>query len=327
MGNTKTTIPGILYETFRHLSSFLRWIGLCLVILYLLSGFYSISSNEIGILQRFGKVLDDKVQPGMHYALPWPVDCVIKVPIRTVERLLIDDFYLIERNSAAWVFSSMTGLDSYCLTGDNNLVNVQCVIQFTVTNPFDYLFRAKDQNIMLRSLACSTIIHCLAKMPIDEALTRGKQGIAYFVKLELQKRLDAVRSGLSVSFVELGDLRPPNRVEQFFSDVVKAKIDREKMVNDAESYRNERIPAAQADANRIVQEAGAYKTEVVLRAEGETDRFIRLLERVGVTGSFARKMIYIETMKEIMKNVGEKLFVFSSEDGKVPARLKLFRPQ
>lgn len=201
-----------------------------------------------------------------------------------------------------------------------------CVIQFNITDPFDYIFRVKDPNIMLRSTAANTIIHCLARMPIDEALTRGKQGIVRYIKIELQKRLDKVRSGLSVSFVELSDLSPPDRVQEAFSDVVRADIDRAKMINEAGAYRNEKIPAARAEATRILQEAAAYKREVVLRAEGDAERFTRLLERVREKGFAARKMIYIEAMQEIMKTVHKKRIIVRDGDGKVPARLKLYCP-
>ena len=180
---------------------------------------------------------------------------------------------------------------------------------------------------MIRSMACNTIIHCLSRMPIDETLTRGKQEIANYIKIELQKRLDNSESGLSISFVELRDIKPPDRVQQFFSDVVKSRIDQEKMINEAESYRNEKLPAAKADAARIFQEASAYKTGVVLRAEGEADRFKRLLERVREKGDSARRMIYIETMKDIMSKVGKKHIMVRDKKGDVPARLRLYFPQ
>ncbi|MBC2715184.1 MAG: FtsH protease activity modulator HflK [Desulfobacteraceae bacterium] len=319
---------GLLYtirKTGLPLIKFIRWIIAALFILYLLSGSYSISSNEIGILQRFGKVIDDKVQPGIHYAFPWPIDCVTKVPIRVVKRIVIDDFYSTNASGGnAIIFANMTNLDSYCVTGDNNLVNVTCVIQYTIINPFNYLFRARDPEIMLRSMASNTIIHCLAGMPIDETMTRGKQAIANYIKTELQKRLDDSHSGLSVSFVELKDIKPPDRVEQYFSDVVKANIDREKMINNAESYKNEKIPAAKAEATRLLQEAEGYKKEIVLRAEGDAQRFEKLLVHRVKKGDSTRKMIYIETMKEVLEKVEKKYIVVPKSDGDPPARLKIF---
>ncbi len=321
----KKNFSEIIIHEASLLIRFIRWLIASLFILYLSSGFYSISSNEIGILQRFGKVIDDKVQPGIHYAVPWPVDRVTRVAIIFVSRIVIDDFYSAStQDSKAKIFSSLTGLDSYCITGDNNLVNVASIIQYTITNPFNYLFRSKDSEILLRSMAANTIIHCLASMPIDETLTRGKQAIAIYIKTELQKRLDNSESGLRVSFVELKDIKPPDRVERYFSDVVKARIDREKMINNAESYRNEKIPEAKANATRLLQESAGYKKEVVLRAEGEACRFKKMLAQRHKKGDSIRKIIYIETMKEILKNVEKKHIVSRNSKGETPARLKLF---
>lgn len=329
MPSGDTGIRETIRETFGRLVSFSRWILAALMVLYLLSGVYSISSNEIGVLQRFGKVIDDRVPSGIHYALPWPVDRVTRVPIRIVSSIVIDDFYSLHgagAGSAARAFFKMTGLASYCISGDNNLVNVQCVIQYTITEPLHYLFRVSGPEMMLRSMACNTIIHCMARTPVDEILTRGKQTIANYVKEELQRRLDEAETGLSVSFVELRDIKPPDRVQRYFSDVVNAQIDREKMVNEAESYRNERLPAAQAEAARVLEEADAYKAEVVLKAEGETDRFQRILGRVREKGDSVRRMLHVESMKKIMESVERKYLVITDEDGKAPVRLKLYVP-
>ncbi len=327
MHSGDTGIRAAIRETFGRLASFSRWILAALMVLYVLSGVYSVSSNEIGVLQRFGKVIDDRVSSGIHYAFPWPVDRVTRVPIRIVSSMVVEDFYSpLGVGSAPRVFFNMTGLASYCMTGDNNLVNVQCVIQYTITDPLHYLFRVKGPEMMLRSMACSTLIHCMARMPVDEILTRGKLTIANYVKAELQRRLDEAETGLSVSFVELRDIKPPDRVQRFFSDVVNAQIDRQKMVNDAESYRNEKMPAAKAEAVRVLEEAAAYKAEVVLKAEGEADRFQRILNRVRDKGDSARRMIHVEAVKKIMESVDKKHLVITDGEGKSPVRLKLYAP-
>jgi len=324
MKSGEQEIGATLRETVSTLLSFSRWILALLFLLYLFSGVYSIAPSEVGLLQRFGKVMGGQIQPGIHYALPWPIDRVTKVPVKTVSRIMIDDFFSAARaDSTARLFFNVTGLASYCISGDNNLVNIQCVIQYNITNPSSFLFKAKDPIIMLRSMACNAIIHCLAKLPVDQILTRGKQEIANNVKFALQKRLDELDAGLSISFIELSDIKPPDHVQRFFSDVVKAKIDRAKMVNEAQSYRNERIPAAQANASKSLQESEAYKREVVLRAEGDTERFLQILERAQRKGDSAREMIYVETMKEIMKNVEKKHILVPEKDGTPPARLRL----
>jgi len=320
-------IGAVLRESLGHVLSFYRWILLCLALLYLGAGVYSVSPNEVGVLQRFGRVVDDKVQPGIHYALPWPVDRVQKVPVKIVNRIMVDDFFSsMDPDSAARLFFKMTGLASYCITGDNNLVNIRCVIQYTITQPSLYLFRVEKPETLLRSMACNAVLRSLAAMPVDQILTRGKYALSQDIKSRLQDRLDALDTGLTVSFVELSDIQPPDRVERYFSDVVKAKIDQEKMVNDSQSYRNEKIPAAQADAARLLQEARAYRAEVVLRAEGETERFLKILDRARRGGDSVRQMLYLDTLKAVSASVPRKHIVFPAADGEPPARLRVYRP-
>jgi len=319
-----------MQDSFRHMLRFLRWVAAALAALYVLSGIYSVSSNEIGVLLRFGRAVNRQVQPGIHYKLPWPVDRVIKVPVKIVSRILIDDFYSAGQSGGGGdtsiIFSSLTGLGSYCVTGDNNLVNVQCVLQYNIIDPFAYTQAVRDPDIMLRGMACAAIIHCLAGMPVDEALTRAKQAIAGSIKIDLQERLDRAGCGIGVSFVEISDIKPPDRVQKNFSDVVRAGIDAEKTVNEAESYLNARIPAANADAESLLQAAAAYKKQVELEARGQTERFERLRTHMSHKDGGGRSIIYIETLRDILSRVGKKYIVGSRNDGSPAAQLKLYNP-
>ena len=159
--------------------------------------------------QRFGRIIDETVEPGIHYRLPWPIDSVQKVAVRQVKRLAVDDFWGAAANARnPDSFKYITGLDSYCITGDNNLAMVSCVIQYRVLNPRKYLFCVKDPDIMLKDLACKIILHCIASMPIDEMLTKGKQSVATYIRQALQKSLEELETGISVSFVEINNISP-----------------------------------------------------------------------------------------------------------------------
>ena len=173
-------------------------------------------------------------------------------------------------------FTVLTGLDAYCITGDNNLATVSCVIQYTIFNPCDYLFGIKDPEKALKNLAGKAILHCMAKMPIDEILTKGKQAVSGRIQADLQKKLDRLKTGIHVSSVEIKNIKPPDRVAKYFSQVVKASIDRGKSINDAQSYRNEIIPKAKAQAMELTEQAHGYKQEVILTAQGKTQRFNKL---------------------------------------------------
>jgi membrane protease subunit HflK len=320
-----STLEHILQATFIKMADFSRWIVICLILLYLFSGVYAVSSNEIGLLQRFGKTIKSGVEPGIHIAMPWPVDRVVKVPVKVENRIRIDNFSsnTTKHDSRSRTFSELTGLDSYCLTGDNNLVNILFVVQYNIVDPVKYEFHISRPKTILQNMAAGTIVHCLAGVTIDLALTGGKQAMVQKIKGALQERLDSVDSGMNVSFIEINSIKPPDRVQEVFSDVVRANIDRDKMINDAQAYENERIPAAKADASRILEEAEAYRKEVVLNAEGETARFLSLLEQSRLRGDSVRKMIYMETARAILKTVGEKKIVVSGDNGKSPARIIL----
>ena len=298
---------GVFAEAFAHTWRFARYILLALVVLYVLSGIYSISSNELGVLQRWGRVVDDRVAPGIHYAWPWPVDRVRRLPIKTVKRLEIDDVY--------------QGKNAYGITGDNNLVNVKCVVQYNITDPGKFLFRTTQPEDLLKNLACDTIIRTLARMPVDDVLTRGKQALQLDVKTGLQDRLDDLGSGMTVSFVEISDIKPPLEVERFFSEVVKAGLDRKKTVNDAESYRNQKLSAAKAQAVSMEHKARAAKKQALLAAQGEAQRFDQILARIQAQGPNARNMLHKQAISQALSQAGKVHVVESDSSGTLTIRV------
>jgi membrane protease subunit HflK len=315
---THAETPPTMQATLRRTVRFTAWILGGLVVTYLFSGIFSVAPSELGVVLRFGKVLDASVPPGIHYALPWPVDRVIRVPVRTVMRLSVDDFS--ESSEVAYSFRALTGLSSYLLTGDNNIVSARCVLQYSVQDPARYLFSLGDSERSLRSLASNTLIHCLSQLTIDDILTTGKTGIQQYVKTELQRRLDELDSGLAITFVELQDVKPPQRVEECFNDVINAKIDKDKAVNNALSYRNEKIPKAQADSDRLIRDAEAYQDRVITRAKGDAERFLSQLVEYRRSPELTRKRLHLELLNEILpKQKGAS--IVAQEDGHPVARI------
>ncbi len=326
-----TPLKPTFHLALRHAWLFSRFILAGLALLYLLSGVFSVSQNEIGVHIRLGRIINGHVQPGIHYRLPWPFDSVAKVAVREVKRVVIDEFELSpapkgEAKPPPDSFAAMTGLDAYCITGDNNLATVSCIIQYTVFNPSEYLFSHVDPEGMLKNLACKSILHGLAAMPIDDILTKGKQAVASTIQQKLQTELGQMKTGINICSVEIKNINPPARVAKYFSEVVKASIEREKSINEAQSYQNEVFSKAKAQAREQMEEAGGYKKEAILRAQGKTERFNQLLAQAGEKGSLTWKLLYAESMIEIMKNVGKKHIVQSNKDGRPAVNLKINTP-
>lgn len=300
------------------------YILIVFVLLYLVSGIYSIPQTQIGIQQRFGRIINSNIKPGIHYALPWPIDKVDKIFVRIVQRILVDDFSSnFEKDSISYVFHKMTGLTPYCISGDNNIVNIICAIQYTISSPVDYLFRVKDNERLFRDIACNSVIKCLATLQVDEILTYGKRKIENALKTQAQEKLDKLNCGLIISFVELRDINPPRAVQGAFDDVINSKIDRRKTVSQAESRRNEQILQAKATANRLIEKAKTYKLEKISAAHGETQRFVKQLEAYRKMKKITRKRLYFEFVKQIFPEI-EKVYIVDRVGNKNPAKIKIF---
>ncbi len=311
-------------EALRQTSKFGGWIFIALAQIYLASGIYIISQNQVGVLERCGKVVNRSVQPGIHYALPWPIYKVNKVPIKIMRRISIEDFHDSSYgDTTAGIFYSLTGLSSYCITGDNNLVNLVCVIQYNITDPLAYLFGIKENERVLHEIAASSIIHVLAGKEIDKALTHGKFEIQNEIHKEIKNRLEDLESGITVSFIEAKSIQPPSRVQQAFEDVINSKIDKKKMINQAESYQNQKIPDAHARATSILERANGYYNRIIAEAEGETSRFSAVYTQYQKAHDVTRTRIYLETLDKILSKVDKKYLIDKDKKGEAP-RLKLF---
>jgi len=303
---------------------FAFYILIALILLYLASGIYSIGQTQAGVHQRFGRIINPNVKPGVHYALPWPIDKIDKVSVKIVQRILIDDFSSsLEKGSTSYVFHEMTGLTPYCISGDNNIVNIICAIQYTVSNPVYYLFRIKANERLFRDVICNSIIKSLAALQVDEILTYGKRMIENTLRTEAQRKLDSLNCGLIIAFVELRDVRPPVTVQGAFDDVINAKIDKRKIVSQAQSRRNEQLPQANATATRMIEKAKTYKLERILAAHGETQRFVKQLEAYRKMKKVTKKRLYFEFIKQIFPEI-EKVYIVDKEGDKNPAKIKIF---
>ena len=293
-------------KTIRHhlkdtTKSLIRYFVLVILVgltaVYLLSGFYKISESELGVVQRFGKVIDGKVEPGGHYKLPWPIDTVTKVPVKTTHTIEIKDFSLAE-DSKINEFKRATGLSSYCITGDNNIVFIDFLIRYNIIDPVKYLFNIKSNEDYLRQIACSSAINSLAGKTVNDILTVGKKSVEIYLKKAIQQNLDNLNSGLGISAIEIKVVSPHKAVNTFFERVINAQIQKREMKNNAESYRNENLPKTKGMVMQIEEEAWAYKTEVINRAEGEVDRFKKQLKEYSKAKKITKQRMYLDFIQD-----------------------------
>jgi membrane protease subunit HflK len=288
-----------------------------LAVVYLLSGFYTVSESELGVIQRFGKVIDGKVEPGGHYKLPWPIDTITKVPVKTTHTIEIKDFALDISDEKTSEFRKATGLSTYCITGDNNIVFIDYLIRYNIVDPVKYLFDIKNNEDYLKQVACSAAIRSLAERTVDDILTVGKKGVEVYLKNDIQKNLDQLDSGLGISAIEIKEVSPHRGVRTFFERVINAQIQRRELINNAESYRNEKLPKTKGMAMQIEEEAKAYRTEVVSRAKGEVDRFKNQLNEYSKAKKITKQRMYLDFIQENFPGLNRIILVDNSGEERI----------
>ncbi len=317
--NPKSNLGNAFAVSYRQLVHvYMKWLSVFFAAFYMLSGVYNIERDAVGVLTRFGAVIEASVPPGLHYKLPWPIDRIHKIPLKQVQTLTIKDFalkYATDESGRAFKFHRATQLDPYCITGDNNIVSCTLILKYTINDPVAYLFRNKQSEAFIERAAASAVVHQLARLKVDDILTSGKKALEFHIKHEINKAVASVNAGIAISFLEIKEISPPSKVQGEFDKVINAKVHKKKIINQAQGYRNRIVPRARMEADKIMQEAMAYKRENVLRAEGETARFLSRLEGYRQNPATTRKKIFLEFIRELYPSLDE-IRVVDAEDNR-----------
>ena len=277
--------------------------AIALVLAALWTSFYTVQPEERAVVKRFGEVF--KVSdPGLHFKLPFGIDTVQLV---ATERVLKQEFGFRTEESAGFERTQFTGDfpdESMMLTGDLNIIQVEWVVQYRVSDPIKFLYAMREPVQTLRDLSESVMRRVVGNRIGSEVLTIGRVEIANEAQEEIQEAMAAFDNGVHIITVELQDVVPPARVQPAYNEVNKARQEQERMVNDANRRRNEAIPRAEGTANRIIAEAEGYATERVNRALGETARFNAVLTEYRDAPDVTRSRLYIETLRDVLPRIG-----------------------
>ena len=271
------------------------------LVLWLLTGTYIVGPDEVGVVQTFGK--HSRIsQSGLNYHLPYPIETVQTPKVTEVKRVEIG-FRTTGKNQFRTIEK-----ESLMLTGDENIVDAELIVQYKIKDPVAYTFNFVKPEQTVREAAEATLRTIIGRHKIDEALTAGKFMIQEESKFLLQSILDKYETGIFVVAVQLQDVSPPKQVIAAFKDVASAKEDKNRMINQAEGYRNNVIPKARGEAQAMIREAEGFRVARIARAEGDVAKFNAMLVEYKKGKDVTRKRMYLETMEEILPNI-EKYIV------------------
>ncbi len=280
-----------------------------LILIGALSSFYQVPTESEAVVQRFGRY-NATTKPGLRFKLPFGIDRVTIVP---VERTLKLEFGYGSSNATnPYQRSREAELERDMVTGDLNAASVEWVVQYRISDPRDYLFNLRDPEETLRDLSESLMREVVGDHIVDDLLTTGRQGIAEEMQAKLQSRVERLDMGLRVGLVQLGNVYPPRPVQQSFDEVNNAQQQRETAINVALGEYNKVVPKARGGAEQKVSEAEGYATKRINEAEGDVTRFKALLEQYEKAPDVTRQRIYLETMGEVIPNLGGKIIIDES---------------
>ena len=286
------------------LRSWRSW-GLGLLGVWLLSGIFLVAPDQQAVVTTWGAVTSPRVLPGLHYALPWPIQQVYKLRVHQLRRTVIGgdvaDIPLGRLQPAASEF----------LSGDQNLLNVRVVVQYSVSDPRDYLFQAVDADRVVKAAVESELAHRLGHSAVDGIMTTEKVAIQNDVLLAAQKCLEDYHVGVSLSSVNIENVAPPPDAADAFRDVAGARADALRIVNEAQGYANDLLPRAHGEAEQMEQVAQAYREGKVNRAMGDAARFIAVAAEYAKAPEVTGTRVYVEAMEQILPKV-RKLIVDSN---------------
>jgi len=288
-----------------------------LLIIIGFGAFFQVGTEEAGVVTRFGKHVRT-VSPGLKMKIPF-VERIYKVP---VERQKKQEFgFRTEQAGVRTKYSrtgSVTEDEAIMLTGDLNLANVQWVVQYRVSDPYNYLFKVRDPDNTLRDLTEAVTRQIVGDRTVNEVLTVGRAEIANEVKVQLQGRVKEYLLGVQIAQVVLQDINPPESVKQAFNAVNEAQQERETLINEAKSEYNKVIPRARGQAQETIQQAEGYATQRVNNAQGEAARFNALYNEYIKAPEVTKKRIYLETLQEVLPKLGNKIITSENGNNMIP---------
>ena len=268
------------------------FILILIVGVWLASGFYIVEEGRRGVVLRLGKYIETTM-PGPRWHVPFPIESAEVVNVSGVRTVEVGYRGNPKNKQPA---------EALMLTDDENILDVQFAIQYTLKGPEDYLFNNRNPDDNVLQAAETAIREIVGKSKMDFVLSQGRSEVASRVKVLMQQILDRYKTGINITTVNLQNVQAPEQVLSAFEDVVRAGQDRERFKNEGQAYANNVVPNARGVAARLLEEANGYKQTAIATAQGDASRFRQILTEYEKAPAVTRERLYLETVQQILSN-------------------------
>ena len=288
---------------------------LALVGLGVWTAYFTVPSDSVAVVQRFGKYLKE-VPPGLHFKLPLGIDVATIVPVK---RQLKQEFgFATPRSTDSYQTSRDAKRETQMVTGDLNAALVEWVVQYRISDPVKFLFDVREPRGTLRDVSESVMREVVGDRTVDEVITIGRQEIESEALLKMQALSTKYAMGISIDQVQLKNINPPEAVQASFNEVNQAQQEKEKLINEARRDYNKVIPLAEGEKDQRIREADGYRLKRINEAEGDVARFSALLAQYSKAPEVTLRRIYIETLQDVMPSLRSKIIVDEQTRGILP---------
>ncbi|NTV95640.1 MAG: FtsH protease activity modulator HflK [Thiobacillus sp.] len=295
-GNPGTGGPGRAMPSF-HLPGGAGLLVVLAFLVWLASGFYIVDTGQRGVVLRFGKYVET-TQPGPRWHLPYPFETAEVVNVEQVRTVEVGFHGNVKAKNLS---------ESLMLTDDENIIDLQLSVQYTLKSPEDFLFMNRSPEEAVKQAAETAIREIVGKSKMDFVLYEGRAEVADRATKLMQNILDRYKTGVAISKVNMQNAQPPEQVQAAFDDAVKAGQDRERFRNEGQAYANDVIPKAKGVAARLTEESMGYKQRVIANAQGEADRFRQVAVEYAKAPQVTRERLYQDAMQQVMSNTTKVL--------------------
>lgn len=292
-------------------------IALLVAAIVAFNALYQVQPEEVGVVLRFGEYVRS-TEPGLRIKIPLAEE-VLKVP---VQRQLKQEFGFQTTEAGVRTAYAPTSqeleAETIMLTGDLNVAVVEWIVQYRVSDPYEYLFKVRNLEDTFHDMNEAVMREVVGDRTVTEVLTVGRQEIEVEVETRLQDLANRYEMGITIDQVVLQDVNPPTPVRPSWDEVSQAQQQRDRMINEARGEYNRVIPRARGEAQQAVLQAEGYALDRINRAEGNGTRFTAVYNEYRQAPEVTRRRLYLETMQRVLPRVGQKLFVADDTTGVLP---------
>ena len=293
--------------------------GLPIVIILvgIMTSYYTVGPEGKAVIKRFGRVVGTQ-GPGLHFKLPFWIDQDYFVATERIHKEEFGFRTIVPGQHTAYDRSGDFGHESLMLTGDLNVIDVQWVVQYRISDPDVFLHRLRNQRETIRVISESVMRRIVGNRLGSDVLTVGRVEISSLAEEAMQHILNDYDMGIHITAVELKDVTPPGPVKASYNEVNEARQKREQLINEAERMRNKAIPRAKGNSLKMIAQAEGYAAERTNHALGEAARFKAIYKEYRQAPQVTRQRLYLETIDTIMPKVGKVYVIDKNQTTPIP---------